>query len=105
MIKEILYGIQATKDVKFSNISRSLREEIALIKTEDQLSRNLDDIDFTRRINEELCRLGDGKVLEEMVIAIDVEDVQKLYAKKMEYLCGMPALAIPVFMLCPPQCA
>ena len=89
LIKEVLYGIQATKDVKLSNISRSLREEIELIKTEDRLSRNLDDIDFTGRINEEICWLGSRKVLEEMVIAIDVGDVRKRYAKKMEYLCGI----------------
>ena len=33
LIKEMLYGIQASKDVKLSNISRTLKEEQALIKT------------------------------------------------------------------------
>jgi len=33
--KEIIYGIQASKDVKLSNISRALKEDIPLIKTED----------------------------------------------------------------------
>ena len=47
LIKEMLYGIQASKDVKLSNISRTLKEEQSLIKTEDRLSRNLDDEDFT----------------------------------------------------------
>ena len=47
LIREILYGIQATKDVKLSNISRSLYEQQSLIKTKDRLSRNLDDVDFT----------------------------------------------------------
>jgi len=41
-----------------------------LIKTEDRLSRNLDDEDFTEAINAEICRLGASKVSEEMVIAI-----------------------------------
>ncbi len=36
---EMLYGIQASKDVKLSNIARSLNEEILLIKTETRLSR------------------------------------------------------------------
>jgi hypothetical protein len=31
---QMLYGIQASKDVKLSNIARSLNEEIPLIKTE-----------------------------------------------------------------------
>ena len=59
LIKEMLYGIQAAKDVKLSNIARTLKEEQSLIKTEDRLSRNLDDEDFTEGINEEICRLGD----------------------------------------------
>ena len=41
LIKEMLYGIQASKNVKLSNISRTLKEEQSLIKTEDRLSRNL----------------------------------------------------------------
>ena len=58
LIKEILYGIQASKDVKLSNIARTLKEDQALIKTEDRLSRNLDDVDFTEGINAEVVRLA-----------------------------------------------
>lgn len=87
LIKEMVYGIQATKDVKLSNICRSLNEEQVLIKTEDRLSRNLDDIDFTEGINNEIGRLGASKVLDDMVIAIDPGDIRKRYASKMEYLC------------------
>ena len=36
VIVQMLYGIQASKDVKLSNIVRSLNEEIALIKTESR---------------------------------------------------------------------
>ena len=43
LIKEMIYGIQAAKDIKLSNITRVLNETIPLIKTEDRLSRNLDD--------------------------------------------------------------
>lgn len=86
LIKEMLYGIQASKDVKLSNISRTLKEDQRLIKTEDRLSRNLDDEDFTDTINHEICRLGATKVSDEMVIAIDPGDIRKRYAKKMEFL-------------------
>jgi hypothetical protein len=86
LIKEMLYGIQASKDVKLSNISRTLKEEQSLIKTEDRLSRNLDDQDFTDTINEEIMRLAASKVTEDMVIAIDPGDLRKKYAKKMEFL-------------------
>lgn len=45
-IKEMVYGIQVAKDVKLSNIARTLKEDQLLSKTEDRLSRNLDDVDF-----------------------------------------------------------
>jgi hypothetical protein len=87
LIREMLYGIQAAKDVKLSNITRSLNEPLALIKTEDRLSRNLDDRDFTEVINHQICRLGSKNVLDDMVIAIDPGDIRKKYATKMEGLC------------------
>ena len=87
--------MQATKpevalwpDVKFSNISRSLCEGQALIKTEDRLSRNLDDEDFTEVINREICRLGGWKVLDNMVIALNPGDIRKCYARRWSICVG-----------------
>jgi hypothetical protein len=87
LVREMLYGIQAGKDIKLSCITRALNESIPLLKTEDRLSRNLDDCDFTDTINNEICRLGNKKVLDDMVIAIDPGDIRKKYASRMEYLC------------------
>ena len=87
LIKEIIYGIQAAKDIKLSHITRALNESIPLIKTENRLSRNLDDRDFTDEINHEIGRLGSARVLDDMVIAIDPGDIRKKYASKMEHLC------------------
>ena len=87
LIREMVYGVQAAKDVKLSNITRSLNEPHPLIKTEDRLSRNLDDRDFTEAINQQICRLGSKHVLDDMVIAIDPGDIRKKYAAKMECLC------------------
>lgn len=89
MVKEFLYGIQASKDVKLSNISRSLKEEIPLIKTENRLSRNLASIDLTDHMNHQVLRLADDKIDDSMVIAIDPGDIMKPYAKAMENLCGI----------------
>lgn len=86
LIKEMLYGIQASKDVKLSNIARTLKEDQKLIKTEDRLSRNLDDEDFTEGINDEIMRLAAPKITDDMVIAIDPGDIRKRYARKMEFL-------------------
>lgn len=87
LIKEMVYGIQAAKDIKLSGVTRSLNESIPLLKTEDRLSRNLDDQDFTAEVNNQVCRLGSAKVTDDMVIAIDPGDIRKKYASKMEHIC------------------
>jgi hypothetical protein len=89
LIKQLLYGIQASKDVKLTKISRALQETIPLIKTEDRLSRNLGDEDFTEHINNQTLRLGDDKINDSIVIVIDPGDIMKPYAKAMENLCGI----------------
>ena len=89
MLKELVYGIQASKDVKLSNISRALQEPIRLIKTEDRLSRNLAEEDLSAHINEQIMRLADDKITDDMVLAIDPGDIMKPYAKAMEGLCDI----------------
>ncbi|WP_141638859.1 hypothetical protein [Anaerophaga thermohalophila] len=89
LVKEMIFGIQASKDVKLSNISRSLKEDIPLIKTEDRLSRNLASEDLSEQLNKEIMRLASGKIDDTMVIAIDPGDIMKPYAKEMEKLCNI----------------
>jgi hypothetical protein len=83
---QMLYGIQASKDVKLSNIARSLNEEIPLIKTETRLSRHLGRVDLTEPINGKLIAEGSKRIQQETVIALDLSDLDKPYAEKMEYL-------------------
>ena len=86
---DMVYGIQKAKNIKLSEISRALYKDIALIKTENRLSRNLMNFDLSEPINNELCSLSLGKLNNQDVIAIDPRDICKLYAKEMEYLCGI----------------
>jgi hypothetical protein len=71
LVKEMIYGIQASRDVKLSNISRALMEPMPLIKTEDRLSRNLSDDDLTSSINNNILRLADDKIDDTMVYTCD----------------------------------
>jgi hypothetical protein len=86
LIVQMLYGIQASKDVKLSNIARSLNEDIPLIKTENRLSRNLGRMGLADRINKSLITEGGKRIQKETVIALDLSDVDKPYAQKMENL-------------------
>jgi hypothetical protein len=70
---QVLCGIQAGKDVKLSNIARSLNEEIPLIKTESRLSRSLGGMDLTESINGGLIAEGSKRIEQESVIALETE--------------------------------
>lgn len=85
-ISEILFGIQASRDIKLSNISRSLSESIKLIKTENRLSRNMTNEDFTEHVNNTLITNAADRIKEDTVLALDLSDIRKNFAKKMDYL-------------------
>jgi hypothetical protein len=85
-VGQMLFGIQASQDVKLSNIARSLKEEIALIKTEDRLSRNLKSIKLEIELSSQLAKMASQRVEVDTVLCLDRSDIRKEYAKKMEYL-------------------
>jgi len=84
--RQMLFGIQASQDVKLSNIARSLKEDIGLIKTEKRLSRNLKADELEKELTPQLIRMGSQRVQPNTVLALDLSDIRKEYAQKMEYL-------------------
>jgi hypothetical protein len=82
----MLFGIQASQDVKRSNIARILKEDIALIETEKRLSRNLKSSELEKELTPQLVRMGSQRVRPNTVLALDLSDIRKEYAQKMEYL-------------------
>lgn len=86
---QMLYGIQASKDVKLSNIARSLNEEIPLVKTENRLWRSTGRRDLTEQINRSMITEGAKRINEDTVIAVDISDRDKPYVKKMEHLASV----------------
>jgi len=85
-VSEMLFGIQASQDVKLSNIARSLKEEIPLIKTENRLSRNLKAEELESELARQLVKMGSRRIETNTVLALDLSDIRKEYAKKMEHL-------------------
>lgn len=85
-VSQVLFGIQASRDIKLSNVSRSLNEGIKLLQTEKRLSRNLASSDLTKDINASLIKDASCKVASDTVLALDLSDINKPFAKKMEYL-------------------
>ena len=85
-IEQMIYGIQAGRDVKLSTIGRSLGESISLKKTEERLSRHLAVRGLGQKINEAIVEHGSRKVHQDTLIVIDPTDICKPYAKSMPYL-------------------
>src|SRR6266852_69385 len=85
-VSQMLFGIQSSQDVKLSNIARSLKEEIALIRTEKRLSRNLKSAELEEELTPQLVRMGSPRVQPNTVLALDLSDIRKEYAQKMENL-------------------
>jgi hypothetical protein len=85
-VRQMLFGIQASQDVKLSNIARSLKEDIALIKTEDRLSRNLKAASLEAVLAPQLAAMAGRRVERNTVLCLDLGDIRKEYARKMEHL-------------------
>jgi hypothetical protein len=103
-VTQMLFGIQASQDVKLSNIARALKEEIALIDTEKRLSRNLKADELESELTPQLVRMGSQRVQPNTVLALDLSDIRKEYAQKMEYLAevrdGSTGELHPGYWLC-----
>jgi len=82
----MLFGIQASQDVKLSNVARSLKEQIPFIKTEDRLSRNLKAVELAAELTPQLAAMASHRVSANTVLCLALSDIRKEYAKKMEYL-------------------
>lgn len=88
-VAQSLFGIQASRDVKLSNVSRSLNEKISLIKTENRLSHHMAARDITATVNNALIQDASWRITKDTVIALDLSDINKPFAKKMEYLANV----------------
>jgi len=85
-VHQMLFGIQSSRDIKLSEVARSLNEEIKLLKTEMRLSRNLQDETLYSEINRRLIEHSKDKIDRDTVLALDLTDISKPYAKKMDFL-------------------
>jgi hypothetical protein len=85
-VSQMLFGIQSSQDVKLSNIARSLKEDMALIRTEKRLSRNLKSAELEKELTPQLVKMGSPRVQPNTVLALDLSDIRKEYAQKMEHL-------------------
>ncbi len=85
-VEEALYGIQSRQSVRLSEIGRSLNERISLIKTINRLSFQLSREGLWQKVTDALLRLAAPSVGRDTLLVLDLSDINKPYAKSMEYL-------------------
>ena len=85
-IAEVVYGIQARQSVRLTEIARSLEERIPLRKTQYRLCRQLGRRGLWAKITDSLCQMASSRVEEDTLLILDISDIAKKYAQKMEYL-------------------
>lgn len=85
-VEEMLYGIGSEQSVHLSRIARALSEKIPLIKTINRLSFELSRQGLWEKITSGLLNLTRDKITADTLLILDLSDIAKPYAKRMEYL-------------------
>ena len=88
-ITEMIYGIQTRQSVKLTEISRALNEPIELIKTEERLCRQLYRPALRSHLLTQVLTEAATKIKDDTLVVLDISDIAKKYARKMEYLAGV----------------
>jgi hypothetical protein len=85
-VREMVYGIQASQSVVLTKIGRMLEESISIKKVEERLSRQLLRRGMGEKVQENLLDMASARVGEDTLLILDLSDIRKKYAKKMQYL-------------------
>ena len=85
-VQEMVYGIQTRGSVRLSEIARSLNEKIPIKKTIDRLSRQLSSKGLGGHLGKKIIQEGVSRIHKDTLLILDMSDVSKRYAEKMEYL-------------------
>jgi len=86
-IFDMIYGLLSGQVCTLTEIARKLKEDIALCKTVERLSRNLNKFDKTEQLCENYFDTVSKHFDERTVLIIDDSDIAKMYSSKLEDLC------------------
>jgi hypothetical protein len=85
-VQEAIYGIIASESVMLTDIGRQLQSGVSLKKTEERFSRQLIKPKIWNCLQESILSLASERVRERTLLVLDLSDLKKPYAEKMEYL-------------------
>lgn len=83
-VAEMVFGIQARGSVRLTEVGRALGERISLKKTEGRLCRQLGRRGLDGWLQRRLIEQAAGRIEDDTLLVLDLSDVTKKYAVKME---------------------
>ena len=88
-VKEAVYGIMASQSVMLTEIGRQLESRVSLKKIEERFSRQLIKPGIWASIHQRILSQASNRVKDSTLLILDLSDIKKKYAEKMEYLAGV----------------
>lgn len=85
-VQEAIYGIIASESVMLTEIGRQLESRVSLKKTEERFSRQLIKPEIWGFLQKNILSMASERVKEKTLLILDLSDLKKPYAEKMEYL-------------------
>ena len=86
-IVDMIYGLLSARSCALTEIARKLKENIALDKTVERLSRNLMSFDGAELLHEQYLQAVKDQFDDSTVLIIDDSDISKPCSSKLEGLC------------------
>jgi hypothetical protein len=85
-VTEAVYGIMASQSVLLTEIGRTLDEDVSLKKIEERFCRQLGKPGLWYQIHRSLLEQASNKIKDDTLLVLDISDIRKKYAEKMEYV-------------------
>ena len=85
-VVEAVYGILSSQSVMLTEIGRTLQGDVSLKKIEERFCRQLAKKGLWEKLHRSLLSYGSSKISDDTLLMMDISDIQKKYAKKMEYV-------------------
>jgi len=88
-VNQLCFGILESGELKLSKIAQGLGEQISLKKTTERLARHLGQARFWESASDALLQVQRWSLRRCRYMLLDLSDIQKSYAHKMEGLAGV----------------
>ena len=98
-VREAVYGIMASQSVLLTESGRQLESHVSLKKIEERFSRQLYKSRLWACLHQRILSMASNRVKDKTLLILDLSDVKKKYAEKMEYLTKVHDGSKPMMLL------